>query len=155
LAVSPPVLVGVPERAARLAPSTPFRVSVKAIVAYGEQVLLLRKVEGKWDLPGGRLDGEEDPAQGLARELHEEIGIEADSAVLADCAVRRRVANMPILVVFYLCRTRVPVADLRLSGEHNAARLFAPKEVEDLKLYRCYKDAIVNVMADHRRRGPR
>lgn len=153
LAISSPVLVQLPERAARLAPSTPFRISVKAIVAYGDQVLLLRKVEGKWDLPGGRLDGEEDPVQGLGRELREEIGIAADTTVLVDCAVRRRVTNMPILVVFYLCRTKVPVDDLKLSPEHNVARLFPPNEVESLKLYRCYKDAIVKVMAEHRRRG--
>jgi 8-oxo-dGTP diphosphatase len=153
LAISSPVLVQLPERAVRLAPSTPFRISVKAIVAYHDQVLLLRKVEGKWDLPGGRLDGEEDPIQGLERELLEEIGVTADASVLVDCAVRRRVTNMPILVVFYLCRTRVPVEKLRLSAEHNVARLFAPAEVETLKLYRCYKDAIVKVMADHHRRG--
>ena len=153
LAISSPVLVQLPERAVRPAPSTPFRISVKAIVAYGDQVLLLRKVEGKWDLPGGRLDGEEDPVQGLERELREEIGIAADTTVLVDCAVRRRVTNMPILVVFYLCRTKIPVDDLQLSPEHNVARLFPPNEVENLKLYRCYKDAIVKVMAEHRRRG--
>lgn len=122
-------------------------------MAYGDRVLLLRKAEGKWDLPGGRLDQHEDPMDGLARELQEEIGIEVDSMAVADCAVRRKPGATPILVAFYYCRTTSTIEDIRLSPEHVTARLFRPSEVETLKLYRCYKDAIVKAVADHRHRG--
>jgi 8-oxo-dGTP pyrophosphatase MutT (NUDIX family) len=130
--------------------SSPFRISVKAIVAYGPEVLLLRKVEGKWDLPGGRLNEGESPLDCLVRELHEEAGLAVESATLADCAIRRRTGNMPIFVVFYLCRPKGKVDDIRLSEEHTDARLFRPADIEGLKLYRCYKEAIVATMSHGR-----
>lgn len=150
--MSSSILFRLPEVITRPPSTGTFRVSVKGIVAYGDRVLLLRKAEGKWDLPGGRLDQHEDPVAGLVRELQEEIGIEVDSMAVADCAVRRKPGALPILVAFYYCRTRATVDDIRLSPEHVTARLFRPTEIESLKLYRCYKDAIVRAVADHRHR---
>jgi 8-oxo-dGTP pyrophosphatase MutT (NUDIX family) len=145
-----PVVLSFDNRLSPGAVSSPFRISVKAIVAYGQQVLLLRKVEGKWDLPGGKLNEGENPLDCLVRELHEEAAIEVESATLADCAIRRRTGNMPIFAVFYLCRPKGRVDDIRLSEEHNDARLFRPADIDNLKLYRSYKEAVVATMSHGR-----
>ena len=46
---------------------------------HGEALLVLRAFDPKkgfWDLPGGFLETEEKPEEGLRRELHEELGVE-------------------------------------------------------------------------------
>lgn len=48
----------------------------------GVEVLLTRRAaspcQGCWDVPGGFIDVDEHPEDALRRELHEELGIEAD-----------------------------------------------------------------------------
>jgi 8-oxo-dGTP diphosphatase len=53
-----------------------FRISVKGIVIDDEgRFLLTRQDNGMWDMLGGGLEHEEDPIQGLHRELDEEAGL--------------------------------------------------------------------------------
>ncbi len=55
-----------------------YRVSVKALILDETRTkfLLVQDINLEWDLPGGGLDWGELPAQGLAREISEEMGIE-------------------------------------------------------------------------------
>jgi len=53
------------------------KVSQKAIIVREGKVLITRdsRDEATWELPGGRLNTDEDPRAGLARELYEELGV--------------------------------------------------------------------------------
>lgn len=56
-----------------------------AVIERGDEVLIARRPDhlhqgGKWEFPGGKLEAGETPLQGLTRELHEEIGIDVQSA---------------------------------------------------------------------------
>lgn|SRR3990167_2521051 len=56
-----------------------------AVIERGDAVFIARRPDhlhqgGKWEFPGGKLEAGESPLQGLTRELHEEIGIEVQSA---------------------------------------------------------------------------
>ncbi len=55
-------------------------VSAAAITNPSGQVFVQKRPEGKnlagmWEFPGGKVESDETPEQGLIRELHEEIGI--------------------------------------------------------------------------------
>jgi len=57
-------------------------IGAKAIVVHEGKVLLLREAaydegtnEGKWDVPGGRINAEEPILEGLRREVMEESGL--------------------------------------------------------------------------------
>jgi 8-oxo-dGTP diphosphatase len=61
--------------------TTPTEVTVvRALVESGGRVLLVRRapwdsMSGLWELPGGKIDGDEPVLEGLARELDEETGL--------------------------------------------------------------------------------
>jgi len=54
-----------------------YRVSVKALVLNEtrDKFLICQEENGMWDLPGGGLDWETKPQDDLAREIHEEMGL--------------------------------------------------------------------------------
>ncbi len=52
-------------------------IGQKILLTRGSEVLICRGVgDPLWDLPGGRLHTNEDPKEGLKREIREELGIE-------------------------------------------------------------------------------
>ncbi len=53
---------------------------VAAVIARGDEILIARRPDhvhqgGKWEFPGGKLEAGEAAADGLRREIHEELGI--------------------------------------------------------------------------------
>ena len=117
-----------------------FRVTAKALIYLDDQILLIRKPDWVWDLPGGRLDPGEHPERALRREIREELGIPADICDLVDCALRRT-KNMDVFVLSYHCLIEAALRDIRLSEEHIEARLFHVPKVADLTMHDTYKDA--------------
>lgn len=62
-----------------------FRANVGAVIVNdsGEALALERcDVAGAWQLPQGGLDADEEPLDGVLREIHEETGIVGDDLVL-------------------------------------------------------------------------
>jgi 8-oxo-dGTP diphosphatase len=63
-----------------------FYVGVKAIIEHDGSFLFLKRIPNEkdrpyyWDIPGGRVDGEESLDQALIRELQEEIGLQNEHA---------------------------------------------------------------------------
>ncbi len=76
--------------AAILARGKRFRVSCKLICRAGDRVLLLRRADGGWELPGGRAKRRETPLECLARELHEETGLALAPERLVHVWLRRK-----------------------------------------------------------------
>ena len=52
-----------------------FKVNLHALVKNGSSKILILQQEGKWMLPGGRLEEDSTPEEGLQRELKEEAGL--------------------------------------------------------------------------------
>ncbi len=83
-------------------------------------VLILRTPEGKWQLPGGRLNEGESWEDGLRREIREETGI-ADVEILSITMVDNWEFRGALMYgVYFLCRTSE--ANVIISDEHTAFR---------------------------------
>lgn len=78
---------------------------VTAVIRKGSQVLVGRRPEGhtlagQWEFPGGKIEIGESPEQALARELQEELGINAQIGDLK-LACTHSYPEVGILLIFY------------------------------------------------------
>lgn len=107
-------------------------VSVRAIVIEprGRLLILQRSTDSEWELPGGRLAPDEDPMQGLERELAEETGlsVEIDDIVAANSWVNDD--NQDRFAVHYRCYA--PQEELTLSNEHGDAQWITRSDTDKL-----------------------
>lgn len=81
------------------------KVAVVGLITQGESVLLVRRLNdpgrGKWALPAGFVDADEDPAQALCREVAEETGLRVTLGGLIGVYHRPDLDGMADLVIAY------------------------------------------------------
>jgi 8-oxo-dGTP diphosphatase len=83
-----------------------IRVAAAIIEKDGRLLICQRRAQGvfalKWEFPGGKLRTGETPWEGLARELREELGIEARiGAELYEISYRYAEEKLDVKVAFY------------------------------------------------------
>lgn len=126
-------------------------VTAAVIERDGKVLVARRKPElvagGLWEFPGGKLEAGETPERGLARELEEELGVQA--------RIGERLCTVPFageiacfeLVVF---RTELLGDDLRLT-DHDQVRWLAPADMDEAEFSKPDRP-VVRLLA--RREGP-
>ncbi|MBL0219066.1 MAG: NUDIX domain-containing protein [Myxococcales bacterium] len=96
---------------------------------------------GLWTVPGGRLEGQETLAQGVAREIREETGLVVEVGPLA-CVVERMGDDFHFVILDYLARvvgSFTPIA----GDDARAAKFVDDAELAMLPL----TDGLVDVLA--------
>ena len=120
-----------------------YRVSIKGILVHKGRVLLLRKANRTWDLPGGRIEEGESATRCLLREFHEETGLRAEAGDYAGAWTRHRRNKPDVFTLAFFCRPRGKVDHVRLSDEHIDAGFFGADEVRHLRMVEACRDAIL------------
>lgn len=107
------------------------------------RVLLVQRAKepglGLWTVPGGRLEGQETLAQGVAREVREETGLAVEVGPLA-CVVERMGDDFHFVILDYLAR--VIGGTLVAGSDASAARFVDDAELAALRT----TDGLVDVL---------
>jgi len=99
-----------------------------AVVREDGRILAIRRHDnGAWEAPGGVLELDETVEAGLAREIREETGIEAEPVSLTGVYKNMKVG---VVALFFRCRQIGGVE--ALSEETTEVRWILPSEVEAL-----------------------
>ncbi len=92
-------------------PHLPLVLVAAAVLIDGDgRILLAQRPTGKsmaglWEFPGGKVHENETPEEALARELHEELGIEADAKNLEPLLFASHpYPDFHLLMPFFACR---------------------------------------------------
>ncbi|WP_338932771.1 NUDIX hydrolase [Streptomyces netropsis] len=121
-------------------------VSVKTVaIGSRQRVLLLKNERQEWELPGGRLEHDDDsPETTVEREMLEETGWEVKAGPLIDGGVwiYEPIPGRRVLIVTYGCTVLTPYEKPVVSHEHKEIGLFAADEVPGLNMPDGYKRAI-------------
>ncbi len=115
-------------------------VGAKAIIHYDGKILLLRESSeyldgfetGKWDVPGGRIESEEEIRDGLVREVIEECGltvVPGEILGVFDGFPIIRGEKCHVVRVYFLCKAQSN--DIVLSTDHDAYDWIDPSAVGD------------------------
>jgi 8-oxo-dGTP pyrophosphatase MutT (NUDIX family) len=120
-----------------------FPVSVKGVVVRQGLVLLLRNERDEWELPGGKLELGEDPAECVRREIAEEVNWQVTAGPLIDSWQYRIREGVDVLIITYGCHVNTDTAPV-VSHEHKEVGLFSAAEVEALRMPSGYKKSIAS-----------
>jgi 8-oxo-dGTP diphosphatase len=122
-------------------------VAAAVLVEAGRVLLTQRKkgthLEGAWEFPGGKVLPGEDPRVALARELREELGIDASAGEIVDVTFHAYSEAAKSVLLLFFEAARIPgspepraldVADWKWAGpdELDPAQ-FPPADVEVLR----------------------
>lgn len=123
--------------------------AVKLVCPRDGRALLLRQADGRWDLPGGRLELDEGLEEALMREVREELGLPLPPVRLVGDWLYVRPHRQARLVNFYRLLEDAPfdLPDLRLSDEHREAAWFGPEALDGLDMPEGYRDAVRSVLS--------
>lgn len=110
------------------------KVAVGVLAERDGQVLLVRRVnvpgQGKWTLPAGFVDADEDPRTAAERECREETGLEIRIGELLDVLhAREHPRGASIFIVF---RGHISGGEMNASDDVDQVSFFGPDELPPL-----------------------
>jgi 8-oxo-dGTP diphosphatase len=118
--------------------SKPYALSVKVVILNqsGECLLLKRSFDsannpGKWEFPGGKVEGSEKFDEALLREVYEETGLTISLMRVAGSAEY----ELPAMRIAYIIMEGCPASgEVKLSKEHLEFTWTPPGEIQSLDL---------------------
>jgi 8-oxo-dGTP pyrophosphatase MutT (NUDIX family) len=124
-----------------------YPVSVKGVLfSPKREIVLLLNEREQWELPGGRIEPGESSIECLAREIREELNIEARVGAPVDTYLFEVIPGKHVFIATYRCALAGPFTP-SVSHEHKRIGLFSP-EALPTNLPSGYRTSIEAVQAE-------
>ncbi|MEX0786328.1 MAG: NUDIX domain-containing protein [Dehalococcoidia bacterium] len=124
-----------------------FHVHLSALVRRGDEILIMQRaagsVTGAWYFPGGGLEEDETPEEGIRREIQEETGLEVENLRLFRIWPSRQPDGAPALALTYTCDVP-PGTEPVLNFEHSEHLWISAQEYRD----QYFSDNVLDVVKD-------
>ena len=121
-----------------------FPVSIKAIIIDDNRVLCLKNERDEWDIPGGKIDFNEDIEECLKREVKEEVNLKIKNLKILK-PFNLKFNDVPVLVLVYSADISCE-SPIDISYEHTEYDFFSKSEIINLNMLQDYKDLIANMI---------
>ena len=121
-----------------------FPVSVKAIIIDDNRVLCLKNERDEWDIPGGKIDFNEDIEECLKREVKEETNLDIKNLkILKPFSLKFN--DVPVFIVVYSAEISCD-SSIFVSYEHSEYNFFSKSEIKDLNIHQDFKNLIYTLI---------
>ena len=125
-----------------------FHVHVDALVRRGDEILIMKRavgaMTGAWYVPGGSLEENESPEDGVRREIREETELEVANLRLFRVWHYRQDESTPAVGITFTCE--VPATtEPQINEEHAAARWVTPEYYRE----RYFNDDVLTALASN------
>lgn len=123
-----------------------FNVGIKGVIIKDDKVLILKNTKGFWEVPGGRIDGNETVEETLRRELDEELpnitSVVVHGVVGAGRIEKDIQKNVSLVLIFYAVSADFD-GEPQLSHEHEDYKWATQEEALEV-VYETCKEPIRN-----------
>lgn len=110
------------------------KVAAAALIVQDDRVLLVRRSmqpeRGKWTLPAGFVDADEDPAEAAVREVFEETHLEVEIEGLLDVIYGKEHPNGASIVILY--KAKIRGGNLQPGDDVDAVDFYDPADLPPL-----------------------
>ena len=120
--------------------SDKFPVSIKAIIIDDNKVLCLKNERNEWDLPGGKINFNEDIEQCLKREVKEETNLDISNLKILN-PFSLKFNDVSVFIVVYSAEISCD-SSIIFSYEHSDYNFFSKSEIKNLNMPQNYKNLI-------------
>ena len=120
--------------------SDKFPISIKAIIIDDNKVLCLKNERNEWDLPGGKIEFNEDIENCLIREIKEETNLSVENLNILK-PLNLKFNDVSVIVLIYSASISCD-SSIIISHEHSEYNFFSKSEIKNLNLVENYKNLI-------------
>ncbi len=121
-----------------------FPISLKILIIDDNKVLFLKNEREEWDLPGGKINFNENPLDCLKREVFEETKLNLSNIELVDF-LNLKFNDTPVGIVLYKSSINSD-NPVEISFEHSDFNFLTKNQIKNINCPNEYKKVIFNLI---------